>query len=157
MKTAFSEILSSLRRDRGFSQRRAAADLGISQALLSHYENGAREPKLDFVVKACDYYFVPADYLLGRTSERRSGGSQLARALSDTIGKLEEHNAAAAELIANLKQATTSESKKTRQSRTDERNKEEKSKDERTKDERTKDERTKEDKTKEDIIKEEKK
>ena len=31
------------------SQRKAAADLGISQALLSHYENGIREPGLAFV------------------------------------------------------------------------------------------------------------
>lgn len=36
-------------------------DLGISQALLSHYENGIREPGLAFVVKACDYYGVSAD------------------------------------------------------------------------------------------------
>ena len=46
-----------------------AADLHISQALLSHYENGAREPGLNFVCRACDYYGVTADYLLGRTEE----------------------------------------------------------------------------------------
>jgi len=120
MKSTFSEILSKLRRERGFSQRRAAADLGISQALLSHYENGAREPKLEFVVKVCDYYFVPADYLLGRTNERRSGGSQLARSLNDIIGTLEEHNFAEAELIAKLKQATTTEGKTSRKNRTEE-------------------------------------
>ena len=120
MKSTFAEILSSLRHDRGFSQRRAAADLGISQALLSHYENGAREPKLDFVVKVCDYYFVPADYLLGRTRERRSGGSQLARALSDIIVKLEENNQAQAELIARLKQASVSEGKSSRKNRAEE-------------------------------------
>ena len=70
MKSSFAEILSFLRREIGLSQRRAAADLGVSQALLSHYENDAREPKLDFVVKACDYYGVTADYILGRTEER---------------------------------------------------------------------------------------
>jgi len=66
MKSAMAEILSRLRRDRGLSQRQAASDLGISQALLSHYENDAREPKLEFIIKACDYYGVTADYLLGR-------------------------------------------------------------------------------------------
>ena len=70
MKSAFAKTLSRLRREKGLSQRGAAADLGVSQALLSHYENDAREPKLDFVVKACDYYGVTADYLLGRTDER---------------------------------------------------------------------------------------
>ena len=69
MKSHFSQALSALRRKKKFSQRQAAADLGISQALLSHYENGAREPKLEFVVRACNYYDVTADYLLGRVSE----------------------------------------------------------------------------------------
>ena len=66
----FSRTLSLLRQERGVSQRTAAKDLGISQALLSHYENGIREPGLAFVVKACDYYHVSADFMLGRTLSR---------------------------------------------------------------------------------------
>ncbi|MGM9521303.1 MAG: helix-turn-helix domain-containing protein [Oscillospiraceae bacterium] len=77
MNSAFSLILAELRRERDLSQRKAAADLGISQALLSHYENGLREPKLDFVIKACDYYGVSADYMLGRTG--KNGGEELQR------------------------------------------------------------------------------
>ena len=69
MATSFPETLSALRRERNISQRTAAADLDISQALLSHYENGAREPGLKFVCRACDYYGVSADYLLGRSDE----------------------------------------------------------------------------------------
>ena len=68
--TEFSRTLSLLRQERGVSQRTAAADLGISQALLSHYENGIREPGLSFVVRACDYYNVSADFILGRTLSR---------------------------------------------------------------------------------------
>ena len=63
----FAKNLSELRRRSGLSQRKAAADLKISQALLSHYENGAREPGLGFVCRVCDYYNVTADYLLGRS------------------------------------------------------------------------------------------
>lgn len=70
MASEFSRTLSLLRRERGISQRAAATDLGISQALLSHYENGIREPGLSFVVKACDYYRVSADFILGRTLAR---------------------------------------------------------------------------------------
>ncbi len=44
MTRGFSETMSELRRKKGASQRTAAAELGISQALHSHYENGAREP-----------------------------------------------------------------------------------------------------------------
>ena len=70
MNPEFSRTLSLLRQEKGVSQRKAADALGISQALLSHYENGIREPGLAFVVKACDYYCVSADYLLGRTMTR---------------------------------------------------------------------------------------
>ena len=34
----FAVVLSQLRKERGISQKKAATDLGISQALLSHYE-----------------------------------------------------------------------------------------------------------------------
>lgn len=66
----FSRSLALLRREKGASQREAARELGISQALLSHYENGVREPGLLFVRKACDYYHVSADFLLGRSMSR---------------------------------------------------------------------------------------
>ena len=70
MATDFSRTLSLLRQEKGISQRKAAAALGISQALLSHYENGIREPGLAFVARACDFYHVSADFLLGRTNSR---------------------------------------------------------------------------------------
>lgn len=70
MNVMFSQALSQLRHEKGISQRQAAQELGVSQALLSHYENGIREPGLTFVVRVCDYYQVSADYLLGRTTDR---------------------------------------------------------------------------------------
>lgn len=73
MNADFSRTLALLRQEKELSQRRVATDLGISQALLSHYENGVREPGLAFVKKACDYYHVSADYLLGRTLDRDGG------------------------------------------------------------------------------------
>lgn len=79
MERSFSTVLSELRRAKGLSQRSAASDLGISQALLSHYENGAREPGLNFVCRVCDYYGVSADYLLGRTGVADSYDDDLSR------------------------------------------------------------------------------
>ena len=84
----FSRTLSLLRQERGVSQRTAAGDLGISQALLSHYENGIREPGLSFVVKACDYYHVSADFILGRTLSR--DGSMLSS--EEVLGAAEPGN-----------------------------------------------------------------
>jgi len=106
MKSDFSEILSGLRRGKGLSQRRTAADLGISQALLSHYENGAREPKLEFVVKACDYYDVPADYILGRSGERSNEAARLKDSVGDILKELEKLKSTEVDLYAKLKQLT---------------------------------------------------
>lgn len=51
MNSDFPMIISMLRKERRLSQKQVAADLGISQALLSHYEKGIRECGLDFLVK----------------------------------------------------------------------------------------------------------
>ncbi|HPY99921.1 MAG TPA: helix-turn-helix transcriptional regulator [Clostridiales bacterium] len=76
----FASRLTEQRKARGLSQKQAAADLGVSQALLSHYENGIRECGLAFVVRAAEYYGVSCDYLLGRTTNEISleAGPQLA-------------------------------------------------------------------------------
>ena len=70
MNAAFPRMMTLLRKERGISQKQAAADLHVSQALLSHYEKGIRECGLDFVVAAADYYGVSCDYLLGRTADK---------------------------------------------------------------------------------------
>ncbi len=88
-KDRFCEILADLRKKKGVSQRKAAADLRISQALLSHYENGAREPGLPFICRACDYYGVSADYLLGRTENADTGAPSPA-ALLDLAGTIRD-------------------------------------------------------------------
>lgn len=75
MNADFPRILTLLRKERGISQKQAAAELGISQALLSHYEKGIRECGLDFVVRTADFYHVSCDFLLGRSPERT--GAQL--------------------------------------------------------------------------------
>lgn len=70
MNADFPRILTLLRKEKGISQKHAASELGISQALLSHYEKGIRECGLDFLVRTADYYHVSCDYLLGRSPER---------------------------------------------------------------------------------------
>ena len=83
MPRDFPETMCALRRARGLSQRQAAAELKISQALLSHYENGAREPGLGFVCRACRYYGVTADYLLGLSDSPAAGKTELREMLEE--------------------------------------------------------------------------
>lgn len=88
MEDAFSKNMSQLRRERGLSQRKAAADLNISQALLSHYENGAREPGLPFLCRACKYYGVSADYMLGMSGNPH--GADGGEVLGEIAARLRE-------------------------------------------------------------------
>ncbi len=81
MKEEFSKRLTLLRKEKGITQKQAAQDLGISQALLSHYEKGIRECGLEFVAKVCEYYKVSADYLLGLS--QLMGGEKLSSDLPD--------------------------------------------------------------------------
>lgn len=97
-------MMSSLRKERGLSQRKAAADLKISQALLSHYENGAREPGLAFVCRACDYYGVPADYLLGRTDSAGPAQDGVDKALAELAEKLRRLADEAERMLENTKE-----------------------------------------------------
>jgi len=71
MNSDFPRILTLLRKEKGVSQKSVAAQLMISQALLSHYEKGIRECGLDFLVRCADFYDVSCDYLLGRTPDRK--------------------------------------------------------------------------------------
>ncbi len=64
----FAEKITELRKTKGLSQKKVSQDLGISQALLSHYENGLRECGLDFVVNIANYYGVSCDFLLGNSN-----------------------------------------------------------------------------------------
>jgi transcriptional regulator with XRE-family HTH domain len=98
MKTDFASRLMHLRRESNLSQKRAADELGISQALLSHYENGIREPRLEFIIRACEYYGVSTDYVLGRTEEKSFDGV-IALSCSDDD---QRRNAEAAALIISV-------------------------------------------------------
>lgn len=97
METTFSAVISQLRKEQGISQKQAALDLGISQALLSHYEKGIRECGLGFVVRAASYYHVTSDYLLGLSDKKfaptgrqapKTAGQSEEASLLDAAGSL---------------------------------------------------------------------
>ena len=74
MDRSLPVVLSELRKEKGLSQKEVAEELGVSQALLSHYEKGIRECGKDFLLRAADYYNVTCDYLLGRSSSKNGFG-----------------------------------------------------------------------------------
>lgn len=84
MEKYFPVILSELRKEQGLSQKEAAENLGISQALLSHYEKGIRECGHSFLIKVADFYGVTCDYLLGR-SDVKNGNKELSLQSEDEL------------------------------------------------------------------------
>ena len=84
---AFPRIITLLRKERGLSQKKAAEELQVSQALLSHYEKGIRECGLEFVVKIANFYNVSCDYLLGRSPNRSGATISIGDLPEDTESK----------------------------------------------------------------------
>ena len=104
MNCDFPKKLATARKKRGISQTQAAAALGVSQALLSHYEKGIRECGLDFVVKVSQYYGVSCDYLLGLTSESADSDSnkEIVRVLSTVLSVLSKTGGAQSEKYSKI-------------------------------------------------------
>ena len=101
----FPKILSQLRRNKGISQKKAASELGISPALLSHYENGIRECGLDFLLRIADYYSVSCDYLLGKSSIKNPVVYEIepeAAALDSVLKIAKAHNDGVYDLVCRI-------------------------------------------------------
>ncbi len=92
MNKDFARIITLLRKEKNLSQKQVASDLGVSQALLSHYEKGIRECGLDFLIRIADYYEVSCDYLLGRTPQRYSDltdiSDEMTKAKRDAVSQI---------------------------------------------------------------------
>ena len=91
MNRDFAHTITLLRKEKKLTQKEAAISLGVSQALLSHYEKGIRECSLSFVVKAADFYDVSCDYLLGRTAERHYDITELNTEIPQAVKQNASH------------------------------------------------------------------
>lgn len=107
METNIGENLALIRKEKKISQKEAASRLGISQALLSHYENGVRECGLDFVRRASRYYGVTSDWLLGLEDARHSIHDLYSQEPQETDDEMSLHTAlrALAQLSEQLQTA----------------------------------------------------
>lgn len=62
-----SKRLKELRAEKKISQTQLATLVGISRTAYANYEQGTREPSIDVIILLCNFFDVPADYLIGRT------------------------------------------------------------------------------------------
>ena len=56
--------LKKIRKEKKYSQLKVAMDLNISRETLSYYENGKRNPDLQFLRTLSDYFNVSIDFLI---------------------------------------------------------------------------------------------
>ena len=64
------ENLKKIRIRQGLTQRQIADATGISQSLLSKYENGERTPTCGNLIALAKFLDTSTDYLLGLTFEK---------------------------------------------------------------------------------------
>lgn len=67
----FGQRLTDLRKERGLSQVEIATYLGMSRSGIQGYETEGKEPNYTTLSRIADYFDVSADYLLGRSNQRR--------------------------------------------------------------------------------------
>lgn len=60
------ERIKNLRIESGYSQPELAKLLGVSNGLISFWENNVNEPKASYIRKLSDIFGVSTDYLLGK-------------------------------------------------------------------------------------------
>ena len=68
----FSNILRQLRSEKNISTYKLADILHVSRSSISNYETGIRTPSYELLVEIANFFNVSIDYLLGRTSDRRT-------------------------------------------------------------------------------------
>lgn len=69
--------IKNIREKRGLIQELLAAELGITQQMLSKYERDSSIIKVDVLKKLAEYFNVTTDYLLGLSDMKRDLTGQI--------------------------------------------------------------------------------
>ena len=62
--------IKDLREIHGMSQQRLAAELNVTQAMVSKYELGVSEPDVGMIKRIAEYFGVSSDYLLELSDDK---------------------------------------------------------------------------------------
>lgn len=65
MELCFSDRLKELRHERGLNQIELAKKLGVSNGIISLWENNLREPGMYSLVQIALFFDVSLDFLVG--------------------------------------------------------------------------------------------
>lgn len=82
---SFGSVLRQLRKQRNLTQDAFGAQIGLSKAVVSKYENEIGFPSLDVLIRIADFYGVTTDYLLGVEREKHVDVSGLSDAQIEAV------------------------------------------------------------------------
>lgn len=91
----FGDNLKRLRKERTLTQKELGAQIGLSKAVISKYENGVGYPTFDVLIRMAQYFGVTTDYLLGVSGNKTV----------DVTGLTETQVNAVYQLIAEFRKA----------------------------------------------------
>lgn len=80
----FGVRLKELREEAGLTMRQLADAIGVSDAAVCKWENGAAEPKASYIMKLAEFFDCTTDYLIGNDGEYASGDKIVAAARLST-------------------------------------------------------------------------
>ena len=66
---SFQERLRIIRKDKRLSQLKLANSIGVSQRVISDFENGTGLPSFKVLIALANYFDVSLDYLVGRSDD----------------------------------------------------------------------------------------
>lgn len=66
-KDLLQERIKLLRKEKGITQTKLAADLGVEKSTISKYEKGG-SPSYQMLWNLADYFNVSVDYLIGKSN-----------------------------------------------------------------------------------------
>ena len=80
--------IKSLRTESGLHQSELGKAVGVSAQVISNIERGYTKPSTELVNRCAKYFGVPADYLLGRTTEQKEAPALSAK-IKDRMDQLQ--------------------------------------------------------------------
>jgi len=86
-----NETLADLISDSGLNHKETAEKIGTSQACMTYYMQGQREPTVENLIKFADYYNCSTDYLLGREAENKRLTFKTCPPFSQQLAFLKKH------------------------------------------------------------------
>ena len=63
--STFGEKIKELRKKRGLTQPELAKELGVSNGMISNWENDVNEPGLSHIKNIAIFFDVSADFIVG--------------------------------------------------------------------------------------------